>query len=555
MPRKKAILLILAVVLLGLSVRVNQLNSEQPWIDEIQSIDTATSSVDILLSKTAFGDVHPPLYYLLLKSSQVLWGTSLFGLRLLSLLFGLLTIAIIAWPRSKEPFERNLRLSCAGVLCLHAGHIHFSQEIRSYSLLCLLLLLQLLCLRRLLREPSVKRALVAGLCMALCLWTHHVSWLYLFGMYVGLLLFHQMTFAQRRWLGLSFASGIALAAPWIPYLVHQNVGLPGAFQGHLDGLPGLNDFARVFGPWGGMVSPPSVFLGLLVFVAIPASTIGRQMGFKPRQSRHVDEPGPRWGLALALTGFLLSLALVPFVPRPSLADQAFMDLLPRSIALAFSLPLLAFYFPAWLGRFWNRGGMMSTHAMVTGSLVILALGIGLGRLGQARLLLPFAVLLLEASCVDATKANLELIRRLRILPLTLVLIFPALPSSWGQSKYVAPRPDTQGILNYAQQSGRNTIYVHPCYDVPVFDYAKAHSKQQYASMEIQNRCMYDADGRLSLSPPSVRPDAGVVVFLRKKCAKVTEEFEAHPALKAANADIAELIPFKGACVAVLKAGD
>jgi 4-amino-4-deoxy-L-arabinose transferase-like glycosyltransferase len=79
------------------------------------------------------GDVHPPLYYLILKLTTLVFGTSLVALRLPSILatLGLLVLAVgpirrLAGARTSGLFA-ILILSSSGILC-------FAQEARMYAL-------------------------------------------------------------------------------------------------------------------------------------------------------------------------------------------------------------------------------------------------------------------------------------------------------------------------------------------------------------------------------------------------------------------------------------
>ena len=87
-------LALLAIVLIGLFLRVYQLGTQSIWYDEAFSISLSKMSLSQMVQATA-ADVHPPFYYLILHYLVALFGTSAVAVRLLSVLFGVLAIPMI----------------------------------------------------------------------------------------------------------------------------------------------------------------------------------------------------------------------------------------------------------------------------------------------------------------------------------------------------------------------------------------------------------------------------------------------------------------------------
>ena len=96
---------LLAVLLLGLALRLYRLGADSLWYDETVSTALAGSPLPELLRHTA-GDIHPPGYYLLLRGWLLLTGfgdgradPQTFGLEFVagffSLFFGILLIALV----------------------------------------------------------------------------------------------------------------------------------------------------------------------------------------------------------------------------------------------------------------------------------------------------------------------------------------------------------------------------------------------------------------------------------------------------------------------------
>ena len=85
----------LAVILLAaLALRLANLTFQPLWFDEGWSVWFATSDLPAMIEHTAV-DIHPPFYYALLHLWIGLTDTSEFALRMLSVLVGVLTVALL----------------------------------------------------------------------------------------------------------------------------------------------------------------------------------------------------------------------------------------------------------------------------------------------------------------------------------------------------------------------------------------------------------------------------------------------------------------------------
>src|SRR3989344_9510809 len=95
--RKKFVVLLTVIILLGLLLRLYDLNKESIWVDEAYSLHYATlpASTEVVegIIET---EGAPPGYYLLLHYWIKAFGSSEFSVRFPSLLAGALSIAIIS---------------------------------------------------------------------------------------------------------------------------------------------------------------------------------------------------------------------------------------------------------------------------------------------------------------------------------------------------------------------------------------------------------------------------------------------------------------------------
>ena len=91
-------------------------------------------------------DIHPPLYYILLRGWREFLGDSEFGLRSFSAFAGILTVAatialgrLFFHTRAGPPIGRSdPNPCCAFLAAVNPALVYYSQETRMYSLLGLL---------------------------------------------------------------------------------------------------------------------------------------------------------------------------------------------------------------------------------------------------------------------------------------------------------------------------------------------------------------------------------------------------------------------------------
>ncbi len=132
---------LIAIILLGFTLRLYNLTYHSLWFDEAVSVRWAQSDVARILevSLTLTEDRLPPLYYLLLKYWADTLGFSEFSLRYLSVICGVLLIAIVyrlgkQWSRFQSEGSDTVGLLAAQLTALNPFLIWYSQEVRMYAL-------------------------------------------------------------------------------------------------------------------------------------------------------------------------------------------------------------------------------------------------------------------------------------------------------------------------------------------------------------------------------------------------------------------------------------
>ncbi|MGB4872356.1 MAG: hypothetical protein WBP47_20040 [Candidatus Promineifilaceae bacterium] len=99
--------LVVVLLWLAMGLRFHNLGAQSFWNDEGNSARLSERTIQLIIEGTA-SDIHPPLYYLLLRGWRELFGDSEFGLRSLSAFAGLLVVPLaMALARNPQSAIRN----------------------------------------------------------------------------------------------------------------------------------------------------------------------------------------------------------------------------------------------------------------------------------------------------------------------------------------------------------------------------------------------------------------------------------------------------------------
>ncbi|MGE8065433.1 glycosyltransferase family 39 protein [Pseudomonas sp. NPDC089569] len=267
---------LLPILVLAAIVRFYDLTAAAIWGDEGSSLLLARYTLPDIWHHAAY-DVHPPLYFMLLHGWMALFGDGIFSIRCLSALPGIASVGLGIWLVDRLATRRAAIL--AGVLlALLPTAVRYSQEVRMYSLLGLLLLGATLALVYWIRQPGRRRYLaIYAVLMSAALYTHYFAvlcalshWLYLVILRVkpG----HRLGHIQRGDWWLANLAIVALYLPWLPQLFNllQHIDLLKA-----NGDVGWEDPVTLYSlpsmVWSLLIQDDGEHLPLLVFSVLPLS--------------------------------------------------------------------------------------------------------------------------------------------------------------------------------------------------------------------------------------------------------------------------------------------
>ncbi len=243
LPRRHPALGPALMVLLGAVVRFTGLADESIWLDEATSIIIARLNLPSVVAWAA-GDIHPPLYYLVLHF-WLRFGESEFAVRALSAVVGVLTVAA-TYALARELFGSRVGMYAALLLALSPMHIPYSQEVRMYAMVAVLSLLASYFLLLALRRQRWPYWLGYVVCATLSLYTHYFALfalLFQVSFLIGRVWKVRVQRRQLWFILLALCTIFVLFLPWLPILYRQSTTGGGGWVEKSVGQPSWRELA------------------------------------------------------------------------------------------------------------------------------------------------------------------------------------------------------------------------------------------------------------------------------------------------------------------------
>jgi hypothetical protein len=220
-PGKRVTLLcLIALMLLGLGLRVYRLGDQSVWLDEFLSI--CNLHADSPLTPLRFLKIYAPeqsqapvFYFLLYYWSQI-FGTSAVALRLLPVTIGVLCIPLF-YGFVRFLFGHRVALVAALCYTLSPQHIWHAQEPRPYTLLTPLVIMALYALLRALRDRRLAWWAVNLVINTLLVWTQVLTALFILVQGLFMLVFFRRMFWRMTAWGIM---QLILLIPWTVWMLN-----------------------------------------------------------------------------------------------------------------------------------------------------------------------------------------------------------------------------------------------------------------------------------------------------------------------------------------------
>ena len=196
------------------------------WFDESYSAYLIRGNFSDIWNLTAM-DVHPPLFYFLLKLWSLVFGNADFALRFMSVFFGAISI-ILAFHLIKRWFGAKAATIGSLLLTFSPMLIRYGQEMRMYTLVLAIILAATYLLDLALESNKKRYWILYAILVSLGMWTHYFTvfaWLtHLF--YLKFIL-HRKIF--KKPIFTSYLLSVILYIPWIPFFIQQFTHVQGNF--------------------------------------------------------------------------------------------------------------------------------------------------------------------------------------------------------------------------------------------------------------------------------------------------------------------------------------
>jgi mannosyltransferase len=215
------------LVLLACLLRLNSIAFQSLWRDEVDAVRFALAPLPDVIKTFTQPGFNGPLYFLMLRGWIGLAGQSEFALRLPSLMFGVIGIALM-YVIGARLFSRPIGWVAATLLAFSGYHVWYSQEAKMYTLITALALAAIYCLRRGLEDGRTRFWIGLVVCTSLAVYAHILAALLIPVEVLLCLLWwpHAADLARRRLKPALISFGL-LIVPYLPLAVWQ---LPLIFQ-------------------------------------------------------------------------------------------------------------------------------------------------------------------------------------------------------------------------------------------------------------------------------------------------------------------------------------
>jgi uncharacterized membrane protein len=209
-----------AIVIAACALRLFRLDHQSVWYDEIFSLSVSRLPLAEMNRLLVRDLVHPPLHYYLLHYWFQLTGFGVFQARLLSAIFGILSVTAI-YALAVYLYDRRTAKMCACLLATSQLTVMYSQEARPYAQFLFIFLICSYFFVRSLRDRGLVVCTFFLLTASLLTYTHYYGFFVLLAFALFLCVYRQRYSISRAWV-LSGVILIGLAyVPWTASIVGE----------------------------------------------------------------------------------------------------------------------------------------------------------------------------------------------------------------------------------------------------------------------------------------------------------------------------------------------
>lgn len=188
------------------------------WFDESYSAYLTRFDYPQIWNLTA-QDVHPPLFYFVLKTWAHFFGHTDFAMRMLSVLMGAVAI-LFAYLWLKYKYGATAAISAAALLAISPVFVRYGQEMRMYTMVLAIVFAATYVLQLAIDNGKKRWWVIYAVLLALGMWTHYFCALAWIAHLVYLIYVYRKKIFQKTII-LTYVGAVALFAPWMPSMLNQ----------------------------------------------------------------------------------------------------------------------------------------------------------------------------------------------------------------------------------------------------------------------------------------------------------------------------------------------
>ena len=274
------------IVAFSFVLRFLPLGQRDFWYDEAYTGNLIRLSWQKLVPVLA-SDVHPPLYFILLKLYAAVLGDGVMVLRSFSVLWGVAAVAVV-YGISKELFDRKTAVYASLLAALSPFLIQYSDEARMYSQYAFFILIATWFFIRFQRSGRLLHALGWGISLGLASLTHYMAFMFAPCFLLMQFVWGEWSFKKIRHLFAGVVTAVLMFIFWIPAFVYQ---LSRSSE-TLNGL-GVVTFSRIF------------LIAQIFFLGMPRGELSATDLLAGNTFSHIPSSLVFWGVGACLVAMTL----------------------------------------------------------------------------------------------------------------------------------------------------------------------------------------------------------------------------------------------------------
>ncbi len=214
-------LILAASFLFSVILKISLIDSKELWLDETYSHFLVSCPLPEMIHSIV-GDVHPPIYYLVLKLWSGIFGLTPYSLRAFSLLISCL-IPVVAFFTAKTVFnDKWIALFCFLLVLFSPQLFRYSVEVRPYMVALLFQSIFFYYYVQILDKSKTLTTYVlfagAGAC---AFYSHYFALFILLSIFIHYFIYLFINRLPVKNFAISVVLFFALTGPWLPVMLQQ----------------------------------------------------------------------------------------------------------------------------------------------------------------------------------------------------------------------------------------------------------------------------------------------------------------------------------------------